>query len=235
MRILVTRPQIDAAPLAGLLEGRGHDVMIMPLLDICFFDFTVDPAGFRAVLATSANGIRALQGCANFNRIRALPLYAVGPASAAAGRAAGFSHIEIAGGDVDALGAYITAHLDAGGGKLLHVSGKAAAGDLQGLLAARGFDIERIIGYEAVKAQKFSDESLAAFSNGEIDAVMLYSPRTAKIFTALVQKEKLENRMGGISFFCLSRAVAQEVEALGARDIMVADAPNQDALLELVG
>ncbi len=235
MRILVTRPQIDAVPLAEMLGGRGHDVMIMALLDIRFINFTVDPAGFCAVAATSANGIRALQRCANFNRIRALPLYAVGPASADAARAAGFSHIEVAGGDVDALGTYIAAHLVAGGKKLLHVSGKAAAGDLQALLAARGYDVERIIGYEAVRANFFSDESLAAFRNSEIDAVMLYSPRTAMIFTELVQGAKLENMMKNVIFFCLSKAVAKKLAGSGAGDIRVAGEPNQNALLELVG
>ncbi len=206
----------------------------MPLLEIAFREFAVDPSRFRAVLATSANGIRALGRCANFARLKTLPLYAVGPATAAEARRAGFACIEAAGGDVVRLGEYVKARLDPEGAPLLHVSGKAAAGDLQAVLGGCGFKVERIIGYEAKKARAFTPQIRALLQAGAIDAVLLYSPRTAVIFSALVRRAALEGALDGVLLLCLSKPVAAKLADFMAGDIYVAQSPDQDALLDLV-
>ena len=234
MRILITRPEADAGPLARALEARGHEAVIMPLLEISFRDIDIDVAVFRGVLATSANGVRALERCANFADIATLPLYAVGPATGAEARRAGFASVHIAGGDVVRLGDYVASHLEPEGVPLLHVSGKAAAGDLQGLLADCGFRVERIIGYEAKKAKCFTPPVLQGLRAGDIDAVMLYSPRTAAIFGNLVQSSGLQKAFGKLRVFCLSEAVGARLAGTGAGAIHVAQTADQDALLDLV-
>jgi len=234
MRILITRPDPDAGPLAKALALRGHETLIMSLLDICFRDFTIDPSRFRAVLATSANGVRALARLSNFADIKTLRLYAVGPATAAEARRAGFARIETAGGDVIKLGRYVAERLEPVGAPLLHVSGKAAAGDLQGLLGGLGYKVERIIGYEAQKAAAFAPEILDRFRIGEIDAVLLYSPRTAAIFSDLVQRADLESALSGVLLLCLSTAVGAKLADLQAGAIHVAKSADQEALLDLV-
>jgi uroporphyrinogen-III synthase len=234
MRILITRPEIDAAPLAKALEARGHVAVIMPLLDIRFRDFGINPSCYRGVLATSANGVRALERCNSFENIKTLPLYAVGPASAAEARRAGFAHVETAGGDVVRLGEHVRTHLEAEGAPLLHVSGKAAAGDLQGLLGGFGFRVERIIGYEAKKARGFTPQVLQMLQEGDINAVLLYSPRTAVIFSDLVRQSGLDEALGHVRFFCLSDAVGAKLARISAKAVLVAQSPDQDALLDLV-
>ena len=58
---MITRPLEDATSLAERLRGLGHEGVLEPLLEIRFKDgVTVDLAGVAAILATSANGIRAL-------------------------------------------------------------------------------------------------------------------------------------------------------------------------------
>ncbi len=234
MRILITRPHADAAPLAAKLEQMGHEALVMPLLEIAFHEFALDPSRFRAVLATSANGVRALTRHPNFARIKTLPLYAVGPATAAEAGHAGFSRIETAGGDVVRLGEYVKARLDPESAPLLHVSGKAAAGDLQAILGGCGFKVERIIGYEAKKAHAFTPQVLKVLRAGGIDAVLLYSPRTAALFCALVRRAALERALGGVLLLCLSDAVGAKLADFRAKGIYVAQSPDQDALLDLV-
>ncbi|MGH7060798.1 MAG: uroporphyrinogen-III synthase, partial [Stellaceae bacterium] len=94
---LVTRPREEAEALAAALARRGVAALIEPLLEIRYRTAApLDLAGAQAVLCTSANGARAL---ARASRVRDLPLFAIGEATAARARALGFSAVASAGGD----------------------------------------------------------------------------------------------------------------------------------------
>src|SRR5215208_5601256 len=81
LRALVTRPRAEAEGLAAALAERGVAALVEPLLDIRYrSEWAPDLTGVQAVLCTSANGVRAL---ARLCGERALPLFAVGEASAA--------------------------------------------------------------------------------------------------------------------------------------------------------
>src|SRR5436309_14101233 len=95
-RALVTRPRADAMALAEALAARGIEAIVEPLLDIHYRDEPApELAGVQAVLCTSANGVRAL---ARLSAERAIPLLAVGEATAARARTEGFVEVESAGG-----------------------------------------------------------------------------------------------------------------------------------------
>ena len=77
MRVLVTRPRSAATTLAVLLAKRGIDAVIEPMIDIVDRAARLpDLGGARAILCTSANGVRALARasgerraqCAGFRR-----------------------------------------------------------------------------------------------------------------------------------------------------------------------
>src|SRR5580704_15575369 len=98
LRALVTRPRAEAAALAEALMARGIEAIIEPLLEIHYRDGPApDLAGVQAVLCTSANGVRAL---ARLSNERAVPLFAIGEASAARARGEGFARVESAGGSL---------------------------------------------------------------------------------------------------------------------------------------
>jgi uroporphyrinogen-III synthase len=126
LHALVTRPRAEAATLAEALAARGIEAIIEPLLDI---DYRSEPApdlaGVQAILCTSANGVRAL---ARLCHERAVPLFAVGAASAARARDEGFTRVESAGGTVGDLVRLACERLDPAAGRLLHVAGGVVAG-----------------------------------------------------------------------------------------------------------
>src|SRR5665213_3256999 len=99
MRIVVTRPQADSERTATTLRARGHDVLIAPLLQVELVgtDFF---GGWGGIIITSANAPGAIAGHPAREKLTKLPLYAVGQRSADAARAAGFSNVTSAGGDV---------------------------------------------------------------------------------------------------------------------------------------
>src|SRR5712671_6856528 len=120
LRALVTRPRAEAESLAEALAARGIDAIIEPLLEIHYrSEPAPDLAGVQAILCTSANGVRAL---ARLTAERAVPLFAIGEASAARARDDGFSRVESAGGSLADLVRLVRARLRPDGGRLLHVA-----------------------------------------------------------------------------------------------------------------
>ena len=66
----------------------------------------------------------------------------------------------------------------------------------------------------------------------EIEAVLLYSPRTAETFVKLLRKARLVRAAKHLTLICLSPAVEEKAADLSWRERRVAKAPTQDALLE---
>ena len=237
MRLIVTRPLADARPLCRRLAAAGHGVILAPLLSIVPLD---DPAiperSYQSVLISSANGARALKGRAELERLKPVMAIAVGPASAAAARSTGFSRVEQADGDVAALARKAVALLRPGDGPLLYGSGAVTAGDLASSLEEAGFTVDRVIAYEAQPADALPQPCAAAVAAGEADAVLLYSPRTARIWSALVAEAGLTAVAARLVHYCLSENVADAVRCgLGAAiAVQVAPRPDEAALLEMI-
>lgn len=227
MRILVTRPEEDAAPLAAKLLALGHQVISLPLLTIAprpHVEIPHEP--WQAVLATSANGIRMLEDHDNLKSIRILT---VGPQSLIAARAAGYVRAEAYGGDVTGLAAFIVANLKPEAGPLLYLSGAETSGDLEGRLAALGFACHRAIVYDAVAA---ADPAPLRASLPDADAVLLYSARSAKIWRDLVTKGGLLAEAARPTYFCLSMNVAKALPEPWS--VKVAKTPDETAMLTLL-
>lgn len=229
MRALITRPAIDAQPLAEALAGRGFEVVIEPLLEIVPVAGPAPSfAGVQGVLATSANGVRAL---ADKGGRRDLPLWAVGDATAAEARRLGFARVSSASGDVASLAELVAQDADPGAGALLHVAGSHVAGDLAGRLGAQGFVVRRAVLYEARAARSFSPALRDLLAARQIDVAFFFSPRTATSFVTLARSAALGDACAAVAAFALSAAVAEVLGALAWRGVRVAGQPTQSALL----
>lgn len=229
--LLVTRPHADAAPLVERLTEMSIDSIVAPMLEIVPHDGPMlDVDGVQGFLLTSVNGVRAL---AARTEQRDLPVYAVGDATAGEAAHSGFSNIVSAAGDVDDLAGVIRAHCDPVKGALLHAAGTVSAGDLAGGLADAGFTVRREVLYEARPVPVLPPAAALALENGRLDGVMIYSPRTARHFEALVTKAGLENALTRLTLFALSENVdTAAVLTWGQRKI--AGQPAQEALLQAV-
>jgi uroporphyrinogen-III synthase len=228
VRALVTRPREDAQPLVEALAARGVAALIEPMMEILYRDAAVDLTCIRAVLCTSANGVRAL---ARNTDERAVAFYAVGEATAACARAAGFAAVESAAGNAADLARLVSDRLPPQGRPLLHVCGAELAGDLAGALADRGFVVERRVLYEARPVPALSDTAATALAAGDIDAALFFSPRTAAIFTHLVEAAGLDRVCAGIAVVSISPATDAALGAMPWRWRRVAERPDQVGLL----
>lgn len=100
--IAILRPQPGGAATAERVRAAGLDPLIMPLFAVVPLDWTPpDPAGFDALLLTSANAARhAGSGLAALAR---LPVLAVGPETAHAAELVGLRVLDSGHHGIDAL------------------------------------------------------------------------------------------------------------------------------------
>lgn len=204
--IVVLRPEPGARATVAAARAIGLTAVAAPLSTVCAMPWRLPDELPDAVLMTSANAARC--GGAGLAALVALPLYAVGAATAAAARAAGFSRIVAGAGDVDAIVAR------AGGdgvGTLLHLAGR------EHRAPAAAITIRRRIVYAA--------DAVAVLPDLPADpVVLLHSPRAAASFAALVT-DRSTVAVAAISAATLAAAGA------GWRAIAIADRPTDPALL----
>ena len=234
MRLWVTRPEIDAAVLRAKLVAQGHEVFIESLLHIDFDNADpIELEDVQAVIATSRNGVRAASEAPNADLIRELPLFAVGPGTASTAAALGF-HTVIRGPSTAAnLLPLIIEHADVNGGALLHLAGGNLAFNLAAELRQFGYHVHQPVVYTARAARQLSDKLLERIVHGDIDGVILLSPRTAQTYVELVQAHQVARSAKRLVHFCLSTAVAQQLSPLQPKVIKITDRPRMSDILAL--
>jgi len=227
MRILVTRPAEDGAEIAHRLAELGHEALLAPLLDVSFFDGgALDLDGVQALLVTSANGVRAF---GRRTARRDIPLFAVGPQTAEAALAAGFLRVRNAAGDAVALAGAVSHWADPTAGVLLHAAGAESGGWLAGALTEKGFTVRRENLYRVDAAPALPDDAVAALRAGRVQAALFFSPRSAQVFAACLEKVGLAP--AGVVAVCISANTAEALKGLPFAEFRIAAAPNQTALL----
>lgn len=223
--LLITRPAAQAQATAAQLAGAALPVWLAPLLTISACAWELPQDAVQAVLLTSANAVPALAASA---LARDLPVYCVGHHTADAARRAGFTRVESAGGAADDLVALVLQRCQVAGGVLLHLCGDVVTGQLPARLSAAGFWFEARIVYQAHAASHLPADVLAALQAGQIDHVLLYSPRAAAIFARLAVGQLWPAQL---TLICLSPAVARAAGP-GWRGIKIASHPDEKSLLE---
>ncbi len=231
-RALITRPQEDSADLAIALSRRGIAPILAPMMRIEYAsaDIETEIAPAQAILFTSRNGVRA------FSRVsprRDIAVFAVGDSTAALARDNGFVNVESANGDNADLARLVIDRLVPSDGMLFHAAGATIVGDLSGALDKAGFRTVRRTLYNAKPVDRLAGTA-TAMRNGELDYVLFFSPRTARIFVELVAAARLGDACCSLTAVCLSDAVASEVASLAWKDIGVADLATTDAVLNVI-
>jgi uroporphyrinogen-III synthase len=233
MRFMITRPAEDSATLSAQLAALGHETLIEPLLSILPVEFVLPTDQVAALLLTSRHGARALHWQGGYLHLADVPVHCVGPATAKAACDAGFRRVSAAAGNAASLAADVAAGVDPAAGCVLHIRGRHARSGPSTLLRQHGFDLREVVVYEAKAAHNFSPEGRRALADHLLDGVLLFSPRTARIFVGLVREAGLTAAVTALPAYCLSGAVAAPLATLRL-STRVAPAPDLDALLSLV-
>jgi uroporphyrinogen-III synthase len=115
---------------------------------------------------------------------------------------------------------------------LLYLAGADLARDLAGELGERGFSVVTQTTYRMNPVASLPQEVCEAFAAHGIEAVLHYSRRSARAFLEAARAAGVEISALAIPQCCISDAVAAVVRDAGAAQVMVASAPDENALFE---
>lgn len=225
--VLITRPAPGAAETAALVAAMGFAPVLAPMLTIHALPVAPLPEQIDAIVLTSRNALPGLPPA-----LHAIPLFAVGAATAAAARTAGFADVRSAEGDGAALRDLVRRSL-LGGPALLLPTGRGRGGDLAGALRAEGCVVHRRAVYEARPALTLPDAARAALTGG-LRAALFFSAETARAFVAAVQRAGFDTETRAADACAIGGPAGVALGALPWRRVRVAARPTQDELLALL-
>ncbi len=215
------RGSLDAA------RAAGFEPIASPSSDIERVDGGPAPPPGAVLVFTSANGPAALPESAS----RRARVFAVGPATAEAAHAAGFTDVETGPGDAQALTEMIASRLEPEDAALIHLRGEDAAYDVAGALRREGFSARDQIIYRAIPKTALEEAARAALEAGRLDAAAVYSRKGADAFLRQIEGAHLTQAAADLAFAALSSAVAEGLMPLAPRRIAVAREPRESALM----
>jgi len=240
MTILVTRPQPDNEATGASLRARGFDVLLAPMLRFEPMALLEDEdADYAAIIVTSANALRAIEPQLPGHRWLKLPLLTVGDRTAAAARRAGFSKIISAAGDSQDLRELILAKArgkkrEFGRGPLLYLAGADLSRDLAGELGEHGLTVVTRTTYRMVASSDLPPEALEAIAANQVQAVLHYSARSARVFVDAVRAAGVEISALAVPQCCISANVATVLREAGASRVALASSPDENSLFVAV-
>jgi uroporphyrinogen-III synthase len=215
----------EAARTASIVRARGFLPVVAPLLSVRHFSPAV-PRQPQAVLVTSGN---ALQGLPDL----AAPLLAVGDATAARARAAGFAEIHSAAGDASALTEMALRLLRPDAGPLLLACGRGQGETLANALRGRGFSVVRRVTYAALPVGAFPPQATSCLRSELLHAVLFLSAETARVFVRLLPPE-LAASLENVLALAIGKQVADALKPLRWRQVRLAPSPTLDDVLALL-
>lgn len=219
-RVLVIRSEPGASETAERLTAAGYAPIVEPVFAISPITVVVPP--FDALAFTSTNGVRQF---AVLSPRRDAPVFCVGDRTAEVAREAGFTSVDSADGDVDALVTLILSKL-AKADRLLHAGNEESRGDLAGKLRDTGHAAEFLAIFRALPVTA-PGPALAAYLAGKpaFEAVLIHSARGATILARLATGSTRTFDVAAIS------GAAATPMATFAHRTVIASAPNEQSLL----
>ncbi len=234
MRLIVTRPEPDAARTAEALRALGHTPILSPMLDIVNEPPRPLPIGCQAISVTSANAVRALSAHPDVAAIQSLPFFAVGDRSALEARRAGFAAARSAGGALRELRDMIVADMNPAEGPILYAAGDTRSGDLAAEIAAAGFKVITAVLYRSLARLNLSDAALTAIRSSGVDGVLFFSARSAEAFVDALAADGLSPLSDAVAGFAISEQAEAPLAGAFRGPIRSAAKPEQIALLALL-
>ncbi|KXV78933.1 uroporphyrinogen-III synthase [Acetobacter cerevisiae] len=228
--VLVTRPEPGLSETLAAVSAAGWVPYASPALCITAHTLRALPHHFAACVLTSGQAVQAAQAALP----SACPIYAVGDRTAQRAQAAGFTAVESARGDAEALAALIIHARTPESGPLLLLSGARQGMELADRLRQAGFRVVRRVAYTARPARQIAPDVLRALRAGEISHSLFFSSESAASWIAALPKA-YRDAACRTTAIVISQAAAVVLEKAGWAQSVVARKPNAQAMLAALG
>ncbi|MEZ2407424.1 uroporphyrinogen-III synthase [Bosea sp. RCC_152_1] len=228
MRVFVFRPRPDADRTAQAIAAHGFEPLVAPLFEVVRLPGEAPAGDFAAIVLTSGNAVPVLvEGPEGW---RDLPVFTVGARTAAKVREAGLDDARSADGDRNDLIELITRTVPAPA-RLLLILGRDRKEDVPQRLKDAGYDITLWEAYAAEPVSVLPEDTQAALRHGRADAALHYSARGARTFLSLAQAAGVGAEALELTHVALSADVASPLISAGASTVLVAEHPEEAAML----
>ncbi len=218
--LVLTRPEEASRRFLAAVEicmGGPVAHILSPAIEIESVAHEAIPEGTKSVILTSEQGALRARGAGAWAGMVA---WCVGDRTAEAARREGFDAVS-AGGDVETLiAAILKARPET---PLVHIRGEQTTGDVAARLTKAGIPTYDLVVYRQ-KDCALSPEVFEALAGSEPLVVPLFSPRSAEVFL------RQTTPTAPLRIVAMSRAVADSAAACGARDILVSERPDLEAM-----
>lgn len=213
-RLVIVRPEPGASATAAAAAKLGLDPIVLPLFAVGPVAWQApDVRGFDALLLTSANAIR--HGGGALAKLRGLPVYAVGEATAAQAREAGFAVAATGAGGIDSLLERIEPGL-----RLLHLCGEHRRHPASAPQAITPLPVYRSNALaEVARLDRIAGEVVA-----------IHSPRAGARLAELAAARGID--ISGTAIAAIS-AEAARAAGSGWQSVAAAEQPGESCLLAL--
>ena len=220
-RVALFRAREDAMASAARLRRLGFSVACLPAIEIKVQAARPARSRYDAVVATSG---KAFLG--DWPSDRSPPLYVVGARTGRAAEARGWRLASPPAPDAARLTETLRGALRPGA-SVLYLAGRDRKRTIEAALES-AFALETVEVYVAEAREAWSPTEARALAS--CDAALHYSRRSAGLAAALAKASGAEPRFRELEHVCLSRDVAEPLEAAGATRIAIAETPDEAGL-----
>ena len=232
MHIIITRPIEDSLFLIERLKKQGHMVTHLPIIKIQELKTEkINFQNYKAVIFTSSNSIKFL----NINKFDSkIKCYCVGKMTELRARKAGFINIHSSEGTVDSLIELIIRTFENKSGKLLYLSSEFISKDLDVDLTNAGFTVDRVSNYTTLPIEEIDKTTLDFLKKKSLDAIFVYSSKSAKNLFNLINKYSLLNVVTQSNLMCISEKVLLVLEQIKWKKVFIFSPGEEEFLLNKI-
>ncbi len=231
--ILNIRPAIDSRRDAVTLSRRGVVSACLPMMEIVTLAPQLPNAlEIAGLVFTSRHAVLAFVEAMDTADWCRIPVFAVGQATAAAAREAGFVCIFIGSGGGVGLVSAILQHLPMRQERILWPAAVDKSFDMASALTLYGYDVQTLDIYVAQARVNFTMDEMRPLGEGAVSGVIGMSSRSVQLFCKLLKEQGLDSRQTHITLIVGSQSIA-DAAGPGWRQIHVARKPRRSRLLAI--
>jgi uroporphyrinogen-III synthase len=235
-RVLVTRPEPGASRTAAALGEAGIEAVICPFtesVDLPVAASAVAEAGRSAAVAVTSAKALTHAPPALVDAVRAMPVFAVGDATARAARQARMNDVRSADGDAVALAGLVGNAIPANA-PVAYLCGRVRTGELERRLSETGRKVTLIETYDIQKVSCLTDTIMDAIQSADLDGILLHSGMSARLLADALEATGREQLLEKTTLFLISKRAGEPLKAFAQASIVAAPVPRDDALVEAV-
>ena len=229
MHIIITRPLEDSLGIISKFKILGNDVTHLPLLNIKKINYeTVNFLNYKAIIFTSTNAIKFLD---TKDIPKSISCFCVGGATERKARSVGFLNAISSEGNVEALKELIFRTHEKNDGKLVYFSSEFITMDLDKILIANGYQVDRVINYTTTPIEYINENIINQLKNSPADIMYVYSEKSAINLKNLIKKYSLVDDLINCNLMCISEKTSRVLSGLKWKKIFIFNPGEEEFLL----